>query len=427
MDGGNSGTRTCIIIIVPSGFIASTVTACLLAFGRAQLGTIFLGYARDEDTTAYFASNGTAEASEFGWVLPTLKTRYGSLDASLISLPKWEVVEACDDKLGLIMAGLSVCIVAVLETVISAKIAEIRCFSDGRENQRGDFKEGQELLAMSGGQLLSGLFGGLPSTGVFVRTSVNFTNGGNHPLSQLVNALLVLAVTAVAMPAFELLPMASVAAVLVLSAVRMVPFAYIVGLWKSDRAHFILCVATAILCTVLDMIVGLLAGTFLGFLVNAMRTCQVDIAVIKRQPAFDDKVRSVKLAGPYCYSNAEASSRRAIELFESKAKGNTVPTVWVLELTSVIDVDLDGADSLKKLMTALEKKAADHNVSSVLILDELSIDHYSGDQPALAQLSSAAWFNKLRDSKDKADDQLAVQGRRVFDSQKALIDAIGNV
>eukprot|EP01043_Picozoa_sp_COSAG02_P013195 COSAG02_NODE_524_length_20723_cov_79.399438_6_plen_404_part_00 len=390
---------------------------------HVQLGTIILGFARDEDTTAYFQQDGSADGSDYGWVLPTLKTRYGSLDASLISLPKWEVVEACDDKLGLIMAGLSVCIVAVLETVISAKIAEIRCFSEDRENHRGDFKEGQELLAMSGGQILSGLFGGLPSTGVFVRTSVNFTNGANHPLSQLVNALLVLAVTAVAMPAFELLPMASVAAVLVLSAVRMVPFAYIVGLWNTDRAHFVLCIATAILCTVLDMIVGLITGTFLAFLVNAMRTCQVDIAVSTRRATLASNVRWIMFAGPYCYSNAEASSRRAIELFEAKIEGEK-PNVWILELTSVMDIDLDGADSLKKLIAALEKKAADHNVASVLIFDEQYAEHYDGDNPALAQLSNTVWFKNFRAEKAKGDDHLAVGGRRVFGSQQQLIDAL---
>ena len=135
----------------------------------------------------------------------------------------------------------------------------------------------------------------------------------------------------------------------------------------------------------------------------------------------------------FCYINAVACSRRAIELFEAKLdsetengrekdkdseregereaiellgakvdSGMSVPTAWVvptpvksdsplfwlsaslslspslslcvyvkllhtdfreqLELTSVIDVDLDGADALKKLVAALEKKAADHGV-----------------------------------------------------------------
>ena len=121
-----------------------------------QLGSILLGAACDETTTTYFEQlnrNGSADAFEHGWVLPTLKTQYGSLDASLVSLPRWSVVEACDDKLGLIVAGLSISIVAVLETLISAKIAEMRCTSEGRENQRGDFREDQELVALSGGQV----------------------------------------------------------------------------------------------------------------------------------------------------------------------------------------------------------------------------------------------------------------------------------
>jgi MFS superfamily sulfate permease-like transporter len=269
---------------------------------------------------------------------------------------------------------------------------------------------------------------GLPSTGVFVRTSVNFTNGANHPLSQLMNAVLVLVVTAVAMPLFKLLPMASVAAVLVLSAVRMVPFKYIVGLWKQDRAHFILCVATAILCTILDMIVGLIAGTFLAFLVNAMRSCQCNSAVVARKTPIADGVRSIMLNGPYCYSNAENANRRVIEELCKNTEYGIVPKAWVIELTLVNDVDLDGVDALNKLRKALLKKAPDFNVEKVLILDEKYDDHYGEDSKAvhgassaeLFQLSNAEWFKKLCVAEEEDKDFKPT----VFKSEKDLAEFV---
>jgi MFS superfamily sulfate permease-like transporter len=177
---GNTLTLPWMVVIPVRGTVrccssitskASDAVTSLRVCATLQLATIILGAIRDDDTSAYFEYHDAAatmnstqleqaslvQQDSYGWVLPTLKTQYGDMDTDIISLPKWSVIDDCDDKFGLILAGLSVCIVAVLETLISAKIAEIRCTG---ENCRSDFGEVQELAAMSGGQLLSGLFGG---------------------------------------------------------------------------------------------------------------------------------------------------------------------------------------------------------------------------------------------------------------------------
>eukprot|EP01048_Picozoa_sp_COSAG05_P019532 COSAG05_NODE_3084_length_2337_cov_1.582663_1_plen_436_part_10 len=190
------------------------------------LSTIVLGFMCKDNTDAEWerkkalqlkANVSTAEID--GWILPTLRNEFGELSAEVMSLPDTKSLEDCDDIVGVIIASLSVCFVAVLETLISAKIADVRSV----KNERGDFNESRELVGMTTGNVLSGLFGGMPCTGVFVRTSVNQLNGSTHPISQFMNAIIVLLVTAVSMPIFERLPLASVAAVLVTSAIRMVP------------------------------------------------------------------------------------------------------------------------------------------------------------------------------------------------------------
>ena len=83
-------------------------------------------------------------------------------------------------------------IVAVLETLVSAEIAGARAGYD--------YDDKKEALMVAVAHLVCGCLGALPPTGVFVRTSINQSLGANHRISQFMNAIMVLIVTAVALP-----------------------------------------------------------------------------------------------------------------------------------------------------------------------------------------------------------------------------------
>jgi SulP family sulfate permease len=148
------------------------------------LGTILFGY---------FFTDSPA------WKLPTLMSKYGQLPGLVVVTPNSDALTKCDDVFGLILASFSVGFVAVLETLISAKISEQKA----TVNARGAFNDKHEIYALSATKLLVGLFGGLPCSGVFVRTNLNMMSGATHQLSQFMNAVMVLIVTAVAMPVFS--------------------------------------------------------------------------------------------------------------------------------------------------------------------------------------------------------------------------------
>lgn len=76
---------------------------------------------------------------------------------------------------GIFMGSLKVAFVAVLETLISARIA------DTKTGTR--FDESKETLGMGLGNVLSGFFGGTPCTGVLVRTGVNIASGATDKIS----------------------------------------------------------------------------------------------------------------------------------------------------------------------------------------------------------------------------------------------------
>lgn len=119
----------------------------------------------------------------------------------------------------LIRTAFGISFVAVLETLISAKIAEQR--------MNYPFDSSRETLGLMVCHAVCGAVGALPPTGVFVRTSLNVQLQATHRMSQMINAIAVFLIFVVAMPVFSYLPQAAVAALLVFASIRMAPVSYI--------------------------------------------------------------------------------------------------------------------------------------------------------------------------------------------------------
>jgi len=116
----------------------------------------------------------------------------------------------------------------------------------------------------------------MPPTGVFVRTSLNVQLGATHRASQLINALIVLMISVVAMPVFSYLPQASVAGLLVMASVRMAPVKYIMELWRNDKGSFAVLIFTTLVCVFLDPVYGLVVGMVIALLRDAAETAVAD-------------------------------------------------------------------------------------------------------------------------------------------------------
>jgi SulP family sulfate permease len=74
-----------------------------------------------------------------------------------------------------IIGALKIAFVAVLETLISARIA------DNKTNTR--FDQSQEIFGMAICNMVCGLLGGTPCTGVLIRTNVNIQTNATHKIS----------------------------------------------------------------------------------------------------------------------------------------------------------------------------------------------------------------------------------------------------
>ncbi|CAE7380653.1 yvdB [Symbiodinium necroappetens] len=221
--------------------------------------TILLGYLSDKDMLG-------------GIILPTLKDKYGTLQARIVEVPSVPLADfAAGDVFGLIRNAFGIAFVAILETLISAKIAEQR--------MNYPFDSSRETFGLMVCHAVCGVVGALPPTGVFVRTSLNVQLGATHRLSQMINAIAVFLIFVVAMPVFSYLPQAAVAALLVFASIRMAPVHYIAKLWRTDKKSCFLLVLTSLICIFVDPVYGLIVGMVVALLRNAAETARAESRV----------------------------------------------------------------------------------------------------------------------------------------------------
>lgn len=221
--------------------------------------TILLGYLSDQKMLG-------------GIVLPTLKDKYGTLKPRVVEAPSTPLAEFAEGQvIELIRTAFGISFVAVLETLISAKIAEQR--------MNYPFDSSRETLGLMVCHAVCGAVGALPPTGVFVRTSLNVQLRATHRMSQMINAIAVFLIFVVAMPVFSYLPQAAVAALLVFASIKMAPVHYIAMLWRSDRRSCFLLIMTTSICVFLDPVYGLVVGMVVALLRDAAETARAESRV----------------------------------------------------------------------------------------------------------------------------------------------------
>lgn len=155
---------------------------------------------------------------------------------------------------------------ALLETLISARVA------DNLTQTR--FDHSKEVFGMALANMLSGIMGGTPCTGVLVRTDVNVASGATDKMSQFINAISVLLIVLLLLPMFTYLPMPVIASILMTSAFRLVPLKVMGQLSKEDKPDLLILLLTTIVCIFGDGALGLLAGGFLTLMRNAANNNQ---------------------------------------------------------------------------------------------------------------------------------------------------------
>jgi carbonic anhydrase/SulP family sulfate permease len=152
------------------------------------------------------------------------------------------------------MAGATICIVASLETLLNLQAV------DKIDPLQRTSPPSRELLAQGVGNVVSGLIGGLPITSVIVRSSVNINAGGRSKLATVVHGTLLLVCVMLLPGWLNLIPLSALAAILLVTGIKLVSPALIKQMWSEGRYQFIPFAVTVVAIVLTDLLVGILIG-----------------------------------------------------------------------------------------------------------------------------------------------------------------------
>lgn len=162
-------------------------------------------------------------------------------------------------------AGMTIALVASLETLLNLEAV------DKLDPQQRSSPPNRELLAQGIGNMTCGLLGGIPITSVIVRSSVNINAGGQTKLATIFHGVLLL-VCVMFLPVYlNLIPLSCLAAILLVTGIKLVSPKLIMQMWKEGRYQFLPFAITVIAIVLTDLVIGILIGlaVSVGFILNS--------------------------------------------------------------------------------------------------------------------------------------------------------------
>ncbi len=197
------------------------------------------------------------------------------------------------------VVGATIAIVASIETLLCIEA------SDRLDKHRRITDTNLELRAQGVGNLLSSAIGGLPMTSVVVRSSANANAGATSKKSAMIHgALLLICVLSIPF-ILNLIPLATLAAVLILVGYKLAKPATIMHFWHKGKYQFIPFAATIIAVVFLD----LLKGVGIGLLISVVYILQGNMKrayYLSREKLDEADEINIKLAEEVSFLNKAA-------------------------------------------------------------------------------------------------------------------------
>jgi len=151
-------------------------------------------------------------------------------------------------------AAVTLAAVASLETLLNLEAV------DKLDPQQRTSPASRELLAQGIGNVTAGLIGGLPITSVIVRSSVNINAGGKTKLAAVIHGVFLLVSVALLPVWLNLIPLSCLAAILVVTGVKLASPALVRQMWSEGRYQFAPFALTVVAIVLTDLLIGVLIG-----------------------------------------------------------------------------------------------------------------------------------------------------------------------
>jgi SulP family sulfate permease len=246
----------------------------------------------------------------------------------------------------LLPSALAIAMLGAIESLMAAVVA------DGMSGTRHD--PNAELIALGIGNILCPFFGGIAATGALARTATNIRAGARSPIAAALHAVFVLACTIVLAPLVAYLPMAALAALLIIVARNMSEARHFTRLLRiAARSDVIVMVTCFTLTVVFDMVISVSVGVVLAALLF-MRQMAASTTVELESPHelglsvdLPPGVRLYEVAGPMFFGAAKS----AMEVLATVGSGSD--HTFVLSMRHVPTIDATGLVALESALDRL--------------------------------------------------------------------------
>ncbi len=279
--------------------------------------------------------------------------RIGALPGSLPA-PSFPIVSG-ERVRELFSAAVAVALLGALESLLSAKVA------DGMSDTRRHDPD-RELFGQGLANLASPLFGGMPATGAIARTAVNVRAGARTRVAAIVHAFVLLAVVLVGGSLVAEIPLAALAGVLMVTAVRMVEPHNVRAVLRSTRSDALVLCLTAAATVIFDLIVAVEVGIGVAVLLTLRNVARTTTARVDSLP--EPTVRDLELTDDVehallsehvvAYRLDGALFFGAAQRFLTELTAIADVRVVILRLPDLQLLDATGAQALGEIVAELE-------------------------------------------------------------------------
>ncbi len=309
----------------------------------------------------------------------------------------------------LVPAAITIALLAGIESLLSAVVA------DGMTGRR--HRSNAELIAQGIANIITPIFGGIPATGAIARTATNIKNGGRTPLAGIVHAATLLLILLACGELAALIPMASLAAILLVVAYNMSEWRLFVKLLRGPKSDSTILACTFLLTVLVDLTVAIEVGVILAaflFMHRMQSVSEVKLVSDKdyedddtdddyslRNYTFSGDIEVFEITGPFFFG-AASKFKDAITDIER------TPVVLILRLRNVSAIDATGLRALEEIVMSMRKN------STTVVISGLN------KQPDEALRRSGLW-NVIGEANFQPNIELALKrAEEIQDEKKEL-------
>jgi SulP family sulfate permease len=304
----------------------------------------------------------TVVVQVFHLPVETIATRFGAIPSS-IPTPSIPSLDFATIK-QLFVPASTIAMLAAIESLLCAVVA------DGMIG--GRHRSNMELVAQGAANIVTPLFGGIPATGAIARTATSVRNGGRTPVAGIVHSIVLLLIMLSFGRWVALIPLSTLAAILVIVAYNMSEWRSFRFLLRGSRSDAIVLLVTFLLTVLVDLAVAIEVGMLLAVVLFMRRMAVItNVGIITRELTDDEPdadamprrdvpkdVHVFSINGPLFFGAAHKFEEAMIQI-------DARPRARVIDLSDVPTIDASGLHAIANVCETSRRQGVPLIISGI--------------------------------------------------------------